>query len=109
MKRHEYIVRSTVDVFKKVSNKEHEVKEDDVDEERKIHLELKEKANKDNAGGPHIQFGNGVIEELTEEEEERLDRMHLIRTEKFKARPVYKIFNTFLEPQEIQALQESMD
>lgn len=36
MKRHEYILKCTVEIFKKVSNKEPEVKEEEGEEEKEM-------------------------------------------------------------------------
>ncbi|KAL4508263.1 hypothetical protein ABPG72_003567 [Tetrahymena utriculariae] len=104
LKRQEYIIRSTVDVFKKVATPDPDKQNLNKEEEE----ENQGKKNKKGVKKLHI-IENHQLDQLTEDEEQKMNRLRYFMNNRYEARPVFKIYKTISKPKEQSQLHDSMN
>ncbi|EAR99585.2 calcium-activated chloride channel protein (macronuclear) [Tetrahymena thermophila SB210] len=101
LKRQEYILRSTVEVFKKVATPDPDKNQNKEEDENQ--------GKKHKKGVKKLHIENQQFDQLTEEEEQRMNRLRYFMNNKYEARPVFKIYKTICKPREQSQLHDSMN
>ncbi|KAL4457094.1 hypothetical protein ABPG74_014732 [Tetrahymena malaccensis] len=103
LKRQKYIKGCTVELFKKVATPDPEKQNLNKEQD-----ENQGKKNKKVVKKLHIE-NHQPLDQLTEEEEQRMNRLRLFQNNKYEARPVFKIYKTICKPREQSQLHDSMN